>query len=484
MESLEIKILSYLVYSANGIISFIYTEKFLQLKFERRKLSLLLWTLIYSAIQIAMNVMSTFYTYNSFVNMIPSIILLFALQMIFFERNRLRQIFVLASFTAGWEILRFTASPLAYILYNLWSPLFIWLINDWAINQDFIVLNLSMETILKLIEGINRFINVIIISICRAIQIFLLVLYLKLIVKHFPRRDYELNLNESLFLILPCVTVFIVDLTVRLMAISVDNGALHLIYSRVPETALLLPVVSLFLLAIVIISVKLFNNLIKFKDEEQKRILLENRVVEVHKEIEDLSNVYSDIRGLKHDLRDHIANITAYVRSKLADEEMNEYLNRMTQTVEKLDFYYKTGNPIVDIILHQNLQQARKKNIRFEADFHCPKNFQLDIYDLSIILNNALKNAIEASEKLIDSAIYIRSYTKGNFYFIEIENDFDDNIIFNEEALPLTTKKNKSRHGIGLYNIRKCAQKYNGDIDIELKDGKFNLTVMMNLVKS
>ena len=53
-----------------------------------------------------------------------------------------------------------------------------------------------------------------------------------------------------------------------------------------------------------------------------------------------------------------------------------------------------------------------------------------------------------------------------------------------DTGLPVTNKKNKRLHGIGLSNIQKCARKYMGDVDIEMRsDGgrkKFLLTVMLS----
>lgn len=473
-EPIEITLMTYLFYVVNGAISFKYTEQFLQLKFEWRIKILLIWIVIYTFTQILISsAIDEFFQYNSLIYIVPNLILMFVLQVLFFEKSPQKQIFIVSSYIAGVEILRFLISPLAYIIYNLWSPFYIWLVSDWLVNTFTVD-----EFVIELINYSNRFVNFTVILLCRLVQILVLVIYLKLLSREFIRRDYDLRLVESLFLIFPCVTVIVIDVTVRFMAVSVNNGAVHLIYSRVPETLILLPLMTILLLGVVVISVKLFKNLVMFKDEEQKRILLENRVLGVHHEIEELTNIYSDIRGLRHDLRNHISNISAYVRQNSMDNELDDYLNQMTRTVEKLDFFYKTGNPIIDLILNQSLQNARKKNIHFEANFHYPKNFSFDIYDLSVILNNALQNALEACEKTSNGFIEIESYIRSNFFFIEICNNFNGELQWYGE-LPSTIKTDKKIHGIGLVNIKRCAQKYNGDINIEIDENKFILTVML-----
>lgn len=106
-------------------------------------------------------------------------------------------------------------------------------------------------------------------------------------------------------------------------------------------------------------------------------------------------------------------------------------------------------------------------------------------YDIGIVLNNALENAIEASaEAPGKKSINLRSYMKGNLFFIEVENDFLSEIIFDSETgFPVSSKEDKKHHGLGMENIQRCAKKYKGDIDITIQDmgdkKKFILTIMM-----
>lgn len=115
-----------------------------------------------------------------------------------------------------------------------------------------------------------------------------------------------------------------------------------------------------------------------------------------------------------------------------------------------------------------------------------PRSGPIDIYDIAVILDNALDNAFEACRK-VDGAreITLKSYMKGTLYFIEIENVFDGQVTFDKDTgLPVTSKTDKHLHGIGMSNIQKCARKYMGDVDIEIYNKgerqMFCLTVMMN----
>jgi len=463
----ELNILDALVNLAAGVVSFHYAEKFLSRSFDNRRRAMIIWAVIYATEQVAVSELTTYFSpYDRFIIIFPQILTLFILQEIFFARDKAREIFVLTSLVVGWDILRFIASPLAHVILSAWSPI-------WAeiFNQLIERYPTQQTDVIFAMETVNRTFIFITLAICRAVQLAILIKYLRVIAENFNRRDYELKLRDSLFLIFPCVTVLAIDVTVRLTAFSQQNGAMFLVYDREPATILLLPLVSLLLLGVIISSVILFQNLIRYKDEEQRRLLLENRAVEVQREIDELKEIYGDIRGLRHDLRNHIANIAALVRG---NAEVENYLRGMTATVERLDFSDKTGNAVTDIIFHRIRQRTFKKNIRFDAAFTYEKDF--DVYDVAIILNNALENALEACNKVNgEKFISLRSYRRGNLFFIEIENSFDG-VINNDFS---TTKADKNLHGLGLKNIRRCAQKYLGEIDIIAGKNIFKLTVML-----
>lgn len=186
-------------------------------------------------------------------------------------------------------------------------------------------------------------------------------------------------------------------------------------------------------------------------------------------------------------MRSHLESIAAFIRKTSGKdrEELNNYIGKMETTINRLDFVYRTGNPITDVIIHQKKQEAEKWHISFEADFTYPDKQQIDVYDIGIVLNNALENAIEASSKVEGGkSISLRSYMKGNLFFIEVENDFSGELVIdNETGLPVSSKKDRQLHGVGMENIQRCAKKYMGDIDMTIGDmedkKRFSLTIMM-----
>ena len=469
--------LSILIHLINSIFSGLYISQFLKSKLDK-KLTISLWLVIYFALQVAIfDVLYSQYPFNNMVGAIINVILLIGIQLIFFRREISSQLFVSFSFVAGKEIVKYVVSVANFALGAFIGKWINALVIQGKIATDSHVgaANHIMVTLMCLTSTI--------------LYAAIMGIYLFLINKKYVRKEYHLQVGEIVFLILPSIAAICISITLRMMILTVENGTTALIFNTVPETMFWIPVICIMLLGAVIANVILFQNVVQYHEENRKRTLLENQVLQMQKEVQEIQDIYSDMRGLRHDLRGHINNIMQYVKkhNDSEDEELNGYVRNMEETVRKLDFGYQSGNPITDIIIHQKKQEADRAGIKFLVDFNYPKELQIDVYDIGIVLNNALENAIEAASLVeADRYISLHSYVKGNLFFIEVDNSFVRDIVMNKESgLPESSKSNKKFHGMGLTNIQRCAKKYKGDIDIVIDASNqrkqiFNLTVMLN----
>lgn len=461
----------YLVISVAGSI---YMQKFLRGKYQKKTVLFVCTSLYFIFQSLVLDRIDRTNLINDIMGMLVEIAFIFLLQMLLYNKDFLKQLFVAVSFVAGKNIIK-------YIII---------VINDcvgWVIEKFSVVLLMKITTG-KEVEIWNRIISltqglVIILS-----YTLLLIVYFSIISRKFVKKDYQFKIHEYAFLILPNVSTLCISITLKVMLQSVKNSTSAMMFEEVPATMFWVPLICLLLLGVNISSVVLFQKLVQLGEEERKRAILENQMVQMQREIEEIQDIYADMRGLRHDMKSHLESIAAVIRriSGKDQEELDSYIEKMETTVSRLDFAYRTGNPITDVILHQKKQEAEKQNISFEADFIYPDKLQIDVYDIAVILNNALENAIEACRKTEgNKQIKIHSYVKSSLFFIEVENDFSEDIVIEEESgLPVSSKENGKLHGIGISNIQRCAKKYMGDIDIVISDTggrkKFSLTVMMN----
>ena len=71
------------------------------------------------------------------------------------------------------------------------------------------------------------------------------------------------------------------------------------------------------------------------------------------------------------------------------------------------------------------------------------------------------------------------SYRKGNMFFLTIENSFDGCKMPKDDGLLMTSKSDTALHGYGMKNMKSCAEKYYGKVDIKTEGKVFFLTVML-----
>ena len=182
------------VYGALGYLSFRYAEMILTGQFSRRGVALTRWIILYTAGSLVGRFgldyapMGENSVYGGYFHILPGALLLLCLQKKYFPTNWPRQLFALASFIAGWAVLRFTISPLSYVLFDYWNPFWTWLV-DYSLTHGWI----TAERMLGLMGLINEAALMVVLVFCRLVQLGIFALYLWLIQKYFCRQDYELS---------------------------------------------------------------------------------------------------------------------------------------------------------------------------------------------------------------------------------------------------------------------------------------------------
>lgn len=292
--------------------------------------------------------------------------------------------------------------------------------------------------------------------------------------------------SELIFLLFPSVIGLLLCLMIRSMMFSMDGTDIHLLLNSRPEMNFLIPGTSLLCIIMIVLAAKMLRKLI---DESNKKIevsVYQDRIKEMEQHIGDIENLYAGIRGMKHDMKNYIADMDALMNDesgKQSDQTaLKQYLDSLQASVNQLDMEYNTGNPVTDVIIQRYVQLAHKNDIEFQADFIFPSNMNIDAFDFSIIINNALDNALEACKKQKEGrkTIELNAYRRENMFFIIIKNSFDGAITRDKkDGRLITTKFDSENHGLGLRNIEVCAEKYYGKVETTVRDKEFELAVML-----
>ena len=121
-------------------------------------------------------------------------------------------------------------------------------------------------------------------------------------------------------------------------------------------------------------------------------------------------------------------------------------------------------------------------NIGFSLDGVIAGGLNLEPLDICSIFSNALDNAIEATTPLPLDEKHIKMKIKGTdkLWLIQITNpvakDINTQRLFNNGY---TTKKDKSHHGIGTFNIKRGVEKYGGAVQAKCKDCMLTLEIVL-----
>lgn len=290
-------------------------------------------------------------------------------------------------------------------------------------------------------------------------------------------KQENLEWREMLLMIIPSANGMVFYGIFRFYAVAYENEmGISFFQPHIP-LELLWIFCYVVILAVIVSVMILYQDIRKRREDESRGLMLESQVKDMQTHIAEVERLYNGIRGVKHDIKNHIEIINSLI-AQGRTREVREYSESLSEAVETFDFAIKTGNPVTDVILHEKMEAALGKNIQFSADFHYPVGCGVDAFDVSVVLSNALSNAIEATES--GGFVRVSSFRNKNVYLITVENSFHGRLDMDEESeLPKTKKGNKKAHGFGLQNIKSVAAKYYGDVLIEQKENKVSLKVML-----
>ncbi len=214
-------------------------------------------------------------------------------------------------------------------------------------------------------------------------------------------------------------------------------------------------------------------------EELAGEVTLLNKLLDEQSRQYKLSKENIDMINMKcHDMRYTIRKIG---RSKKLDDSI---VNEMEKSISIYDSIVKTGNEALDIVLTEKSLICQKQNISLTIVANGELLNFIDTNTIYSLFGNALDNAIEACMKIDDSEkrmISLKITQFGNMINITVQNSYADDVKFDENGMPLTTKNDGRFHGFGIKSIRYLTESYNGDLTILGEDSIFTLNIIIPL---
>lgn len=202
----------------------------------------------------------------------------------------------------------------------------------------------------------------------------------------------------------------------------------------------------------------------------------QRELIETH--YQEVENMYRQIRGWRHDYRNHIQTMKAFAANGDMDT-IKAYLDELDTDLNTVDTVVKTGNHMADAILNSKISLAKSKHITVYVDAHIPVKLRMSELDLCVIIGNLFDNAIEASMALPAPERLIRVYMeiKGAQLYISFTNLTAAGKRKKVSGRFATTKG--EGHGFGLVRIDNIVERLGGYITRSSEEGAFSTEILI-----
>ena len=220
-----------------------------------------------------------------------------------------------------------------------------------------------------------------------------------------------------------------------------------------------------------------------------EKIMLEKEKTVYEQQIHMMTNNTKEQKKLMEDFhreRHDLINKLIVLKNEIEHGEKENVIREIDKIIENNhteNYISDSGNQVIDALLNTKYSIAKENGIQFLLKIFIPEELPVNQCDLGVVLGNALDNAIEATEKCTgnNKDIEIAMGIKKQSLVLVIKNPYEGYLKQDKSGKLISTKNDFRRHGYGISSIQKVADKYGGDVIIETQDGKFVLTVMMNI---
>lgn len=222
----------------------------------------------------------------------------------------------------------------------------------------------------------------------------------------------------------------------------------------------------------------LYDFIVRSLSDVYEKILLKKENQYYESQLKNMEQSTVAWKKLRHDLKNHFIVLKGML--DLGEEEQAKiYLDDFIQNEFGNKQEVQSGNTAIDSILNYKMLEAEQHSVILDLDVQIPEQLAVSSQAMSVILGNAIDNAIEAAEETEERRVsVIVLYTKGRL-LIQISNPYSGELHLGTSGEYLTQKAEKENHGFGLKSIRDVVEKSGGVMNIEAKEGRFILTILL-----
>ncbi len=220
------------------------------------------------------------------------------------------------------------------------------------------------------------------------------------------KQKMTLHRRELCYLSLVPTAGILFGQVISRLLVEFKDGVLLQLYERHPAFLAVIPVLALLFYAGAYLTIAFQQGMAALREEQATHYMEYQQTQAIRARIHEAEQFYTRIRGLKHEMRGHLTNIKGLAQSG-EYASLEDYISKMDESMSGFALTLQTGNPVTDVIVNDIRRQSLDLGIRFQVEFHYPDPGAYDAFDVGIILQNLLQNAVEACEKVGEDERFI-----------------------------------------------------------------------------
>lgn len=231
--------------------------------------------------------------------------------------------------------------------------------------------------------------------------------------------------------------------------------------------------------AIIIIYFSIFQYLFMqyhFQTARQNIELLEVQVGNLKEKLAQDAAIEEQSRIDKHDTRHRFQTVAYLLENGKTPDALDYITQYISQTQAETSVSY-CKDVLINATLSSYFGQAKKAGITLETHLSFPDTLPVDSGEFSIVIANALENAIKACCSFPEEQrnIVCRCIYKPKL-MLEISNPCGNDVVFSKDGIPLSKEQ---EHGIGTRSILAFCKKYDAFCSFCAENNRFTLKVVL-----
>lgn len=193
--------------------------------------------------------------------------------------------------------------------------------------------------------------------------------------------------------------------------------------------------------------------------------------------VDEARKQYMEMKTLRHDMRHYFMAVAELIGADRT-EEAKDYIEKIIEEkVDQAAFGIDTGDVVIDAVINSRIAVCLKKQIEIKCMIDSRLQ-GINAIDLSVLLSNALDNAISGCAGAEPAEIELVIGTRKAFTYIIVKNSIKESVLARNPDLE-TDKENRTAHGFGIMSIRKIAEKYKGSVEFKEDDHTFIVEIWL-----